>query len=74
MLCEWQPPVPTLWHEHRYQVSALFVSAASCHLSFLICQLRLYLGPYMLLLRLCHIVRSWQSTVFQLILRGQYFW
>ena len=18
--CEWQPPVPTLWHEHRYQV------------------------------------------------------
>ncbi|CAL5226917.1 g9794 [Coccomyxa viridis] len=19
VLCEWQPPVPTLWHEHRYQ-------------------------------------------------------
>ena len=20
VLCEWQPPVPTLWQEHRYQV------------------------------------------------------
>ncbi len=19
-VCEWQPPVPTLWHEQRYQV------------------------------------------------------
>lgn len=25
VLCEWQPPVPTLWHEHRYQVLGLLI-------------------------------------------------
>ena len=54
MLCEWQPPVPTLWHEHRYQVPVLFGSELGSQSVSLMCQLSLHFVPYMLPLKTCH--------------------
>ena len=53
VLCEWQPPVPTLWHEHRYQVQDYSFGALGCQSLSLTCQLGLNSNPHVVPFKKC---------------------